>query len=134
MAAASGVSPSSLLRLPSPHTTASSSSALLQHREPLLSLATVPPRASFTAAPSGASFAAAAAVDSSNGNDSYSGNGLNLMETVSTNEDTGKGAMWQLEKSLNQPMDAEAGRLRNMYREKVIAAIIIQVFVSFLYI
>lgn len=53
------------------------------------------------------------------------------METVSTNEDTGKGAMWELEKSLDQPMDAEAGRLRNMYREKVIA--IIQVFVSFLY-
>ena len=52
------------------------------------------------------------------------------METVSTNEDTGKGAMWELEKSLDQPMDAEAGRLRNMYREKVIA-IIIQVFVSF---
>lgn len=40
------------------------------------------------------------------------------METVSTNEDTGKGAMWELEKSLDQPMDAEAGRLRNMYREK----------------
>ncbi|KAI4980003.1 hypothetical protein ZWY2020_016756 [Hordeum vulgare] len=40
------------------------------------------------------------------------------METVLTNEDTGKGAMWELEKSLDQPMDAEAGRLRNMYREK----------------
>ncbi|KAE8794706.1 Potassium transporter 18 [Hordeum vulgare] len=40
------------------------------------------------------------------------------METVSTNEDTRKGAMWELEKSLDQPMDAEAGRLRNMYREK----------------
>ncbi|KAE8791147.1 Ribosomal RNA small subunit methyltransferase A [Hordeum vulgare] len=40
------------------------------------------------------------------------------METVSTNEDTGKGAMWELEKSLDQPMDAEAGRLRNMYTEK----------------
>uniref|UniRef100_A0A8R7QXS2 K+ potassium transporter integral membrane domain-containing protein n=1 Tax=Triticum urartu TaxID=4572 RepID=A0A8R7QXS2_TRIUA len=40
------------------------------------------------------------------------------METVSTNEDTGKGAMWELEKSLDQPMDTEAGRLRNMYREK----------------
>ncbi|KAI4975384.1 hypothetical protein ZWY2020_048991 [Hordeum vulgare] len=40
------------------------------------------------------------------------------METISTNEDTGKGAMWELEKSLDQPMDAEARRLRNMYREK----------------
>ncbi|GJN34649.1 hypothetical protein PR202_gb23331 [Eleusine coracana subsp. coracana] len=42
-----------------------------------------------------------------------------LMETTSsTNEHTGRGAMWELEKNLDQPMDAEAGRLRNMYREK----------------
>ncbi|KAI4995453.1 hypothetical protein ZWY2020_035356 [Hordeum vulgare] len=41
------------------------------------------------------------------------------METVLTNEDTGKGVMWELEKSLDQPMDAEAGRLRNMYTEKL---------------
>ncbi|KAE8808775.1 Potassium transporter 18 [Hordeum vulgare] len=40
------------------------------------------------------------------------------METVLTNEDTGKGVMWELEKRLDQPMDAEAERLRNMYREK----------------
>ncbi|KAE8775486.1 general negative regulator of transcription subunit 3 [Hordeum vulgare] len=66
MAAATGVSPSSLLRLPSPHTPVSSSSALLQRRapRPLLSLVAAPPRASF---------AAAAAADSSNGNGSYSG-------------------------------------------------------------
>lgn len=43
------------------------------------------------------------------------------METTSsTNEQTGRGTMWELERNLDQPMDAEAGRLRNMYREKVI--------------
>ncbi|KAI5021311.1 hypothetical protein ZWY2020_055156 [Hordeum vulgare] len=46
------------------------------------------------------------------------------METVSTNEDTGKGAMWELEKSLDQPMDAEAGRLRNMYTENAYPTIL----------
>jgi hypothetical protein len=46
------------------------------------------------------------------------------METVSTNEGSGKGAMWELERNLDQPMDAEAGRLRNMYREKVIISVI----------
>jgi KUP system potassium uptake protein len=40
--------------------------------------------------------------------------------TSSTNEYTGRGAMWDLEKNLDQPMDAEVGRLRNMYREKVV--------------
>lgn len=30
-----------------------------------------------------------------------------------------KGGMWDLEQKLDQPMDEEAGRLRNMYREKV---------------
>jgi KUP system potassium uptake protein len=47
------------------------------------------------------------------------------METVSTNERSGKGAMWELERNLDQPMDAEAGRLRNMYREKVIPSSVI---------
>lgn len=28
-------------------------------------------------------------------------------------------SMWDLEQKLDQPMDEEAGRLRNMYREKV---------------
>lgn len=31
----------------------------------------------------------------------------------------GKGSMWVLEQKLDQPMDEEAGRLKNMYREKV---------------
>ncbi|KAI5015041.1 hypothetical protein ZWY2020_056431 [Hordeum vulgare] len=106
MAAAAGVSPSSLLRLPRPipppppRRRCSSAGALL------------------SSSPSPHRLRFAAIADSSNGNGSYSGKGyaatqtlprLNLMETVSMNEDTGKGAMWELEKSLDQPMDAEAG-------------------------
>lgn len=30
-----------------------------------------------------------------------------------------KGSMWALEQQLDQPMDEEAERVRNMYREKV---------------
>lgn len=30
-----------------------------------------------------------------------------------------KGEMWDLEQKLDQPMDEEAGKLKNMYREKV---------------
>jgi KUP system potassium uptake protein len=33
--------------------------------------------------------------------------------------DNNKGSMWVLDQKLDQPMDEEAGRLRNMYREKV---------------
>ncbi|XP_062199130.1 potassium transporter 18 [Phragmites australis] len=48
------------------------------------------------------------------------------METTnSTNEHTGRGAMWELERNLDQPMDAEAGRLRNMYREKTYPTILL---------
>uniref|UniRef100_A0ACD5XZ57 Uncharacterized protein n=1 Tax=Avena sativa TaxID=4498 RepID=A0ACD5XZ57_AVESA len=47
------------------------------------------------------------------------------METVSTSERSGKGAMWELERNLDQPMDAEAGRLRNMYREKTYPTILL---------
>lgn len=35
-------------------------------------------------------------------------------------ETENKGSMWVLDQKLDQPMDEEAGRLRNMYREKVI--------------
>lgn len=39
---------------------------------------------------------------------------------MATNEDTGdKGGVWVLDQQLDQPMDEEAKRLRNMYREKV---------------
>lgn len=34
-------------------------------------------------------------------------------------ETENKGSMWVLEQKLDQPMDEEAGRLKNMYREKV---------------
>lgn len=37
---------------------------------------------------------------------------------IDENGDT-KGNMWVLEQKLDQPMDEEAGRLKNMYREKV---------------
>uniref|UniRef100_A0ACD5XYY8 Uncharacterized protein n=1 Tax=Avena sativa TaxID=4498 RepID=A0ACD5XYY8_AVESA len=47
------------------------------------------------------------------------------MESVSTNEGSGMGAMWELERNLDQPMDAEAGRLRNMYREKTYPIILL---------
>ncbi|CAK9187122.1 unnamed protein product [Ilex paraguariensis] len=36
-----------------------------------------------------------------------------------------KGSMWVLEQKLDQPMDEEAGRLRNMYREKKFSALLI---------
>lgn len=40
---------------------------------------------------------------------------------VEIDEDTdNKGSMWVLDQKLDQPMDEEAGRLRNMYREKVL--------------
>lgn len=39
---------------------------------------------------------------------------------VDTDEDNdNRGSMWDLDQKLDQPMDEEAGRLRNMYREKV---------------
>ncbi|XP_061368668.1 potassium transporter 10-like isoform X2 [Gastrolobium bilobum] len=39
--------------------------------------------------------------------------------TVEIDEDSdNKGSMWVLDQKLDQPMDEEAGRLRNMYREK----------------
>ena len=48
---------------------------------------------------------------------------LNLAQMASRVEDDesteNKGSMWVLDQKLDQPMDEEAGRLRNMYREKV---------------
>ncbi|XP_073027906.1 potassium transporter 10 isoform X1 [Primulina eburnea] len=42
-----------------------------------------------------------------------------MASEVEIDEDnTTKGSMWVLEQKLDQPMDEEAGRLRNMYREK----------------
>ncbi|KAL8511936.1 hypothetical protein ACS0TY_018411 [Phlomoides rotata] len=39
--------------------------------------------------------------------------------------DETKGSMWVLEQKLDQPMDEEAGRLKNMYREKKFSAILL---------
>ncbi|KAL5577434.1 hypothetical protein UlMin_019133 [Ulmus minor] len=36
-----------------------------------------------------------------------------------------KGSMWVLDQKLDQPMDEEAGRLRNMYREKKFSAVLL---------
>ena len=45
---------------------------------------------------------------------------LQMASRVDTDDDTdNKGSMWVLDQKLDQPMDEEAGRLRNMYREKV---------------
>ena len=41
------------------------------------------------------------------------------MASETANEETNKGSMWDLDQNLDQPMDEEAGRLKNMYREKV---------------
>jgi len=44
-----------------------------------------------------------------------------MSSRVDTDEDSdnNKGSMWDLDQKLDQPMDEEAGRLKNMYREKV---------------
>uniref|UniRef100_A0A1S3XUB9 Potassium transporter n=1 Tax=Nicotiana tabacum TaxID=4097 RepID=A0A1S3XUB9_TOBAC len=39
--------------------------------------------------------------------------------------DETKGGMWELDQKLDQPMDEEAGRLRNMYREKKFSALLL---------
>jgi hypothetical protein len=41
------------------------------------------------------------------------------MASLSESELTNRGSMWELDQNLDQPMDEEAGRLKNMYREKV---------------
>lgn len=39
---------------------------------------------------------------------------------ASVNEETeNRGSMWDLDQTLDQPMDEEAGKLKNAYREKV---------------
>ncbi|GAA0163715.1 transporter [Lithospermum erythrorhizon] len=43
----------------------------------------------------------------------------------SDGEDESKGEMWKLEQKLDQPMEEEAGRLKNMYREKKFSAILL---------
>jgi KUP system potassium uptake protein len=41
------------------------------------------------------------------------------MASMSDNGTTNRGSMWELDQNLDEPMDEEAGQLKNMYREKV---------------
>jgi KUP system potassium uptake protein len=47
------------------------------------------------------------------------------MDTEMEENNESKGSMWELEKKLDQPMDEEAGKLRNMHREKKFSAILL---------
>nr|XP_016462587.1 PREDICTED: potassium transporter 11-like [Nicotiana tabacum] len=47
------------------------------------------------------------------------------MEIDEENNNESKGGMWDLEQKLDQPMDEEAGRLRNMYREKKFSTLLL---------
>ncbi|XP_020232423.1 potassium transporter 10 isoform X1 [Cajanus cajan] len=45
---------------------------------------------------------------------------------VDTDDDSdNRGSMWDLDQKLDQPMDEEAGRLKNMYREKKFSALLL---------
>ncbi|KAJ8758793.1 hypothetical protein K2173_000514 [Erythroxylum novogranatense] len=44
---------------------------------------------------------------------------------IDEDTDTDKGSMWVLDQKLDQPMDEEAGRLRNMYREKKFSSLLL---------
>lgn len=41
------------------------------------------------------------------------------VEIDDDSDTTNRGSMWVLDQKLDQSMDEEAGRLKNMYREKV---------------
>ncbi|XP_021686745.2 potassium transporter 11 isoform X3 [Hevea brasiliensis] len=43
---------------------------------------------------------------------------VNSRTEIDEDGDNNRGSMWDLDQKLDQPMDEEAGRLRNMYREK----------------
>ncbi|KAH6830619.1 K+ uptake permease 11 [Perilla frutescens var. hirtella] len=47
------------------------------------------------------------------------------VEEFDGGSETSKGSMWVLEQKLDQPMDEEAGRLKNMYREKKFSAFLL---------
>ncbi|KAI0494985.1 hypothetical protein KFK09_025131 [Dendrobium nobile] len=47
------------------------------------------------------------------------------MSSISVEEDGGRGSMWDLDQKLDQPMDDEAGKLRNMYREKKFSSLLL---------
>ncbi|XP_057417150.1 potassium transporter 10-like [Lotus japonicus] len=49
-----------------------------------------------------------------------------MASSVDTDQDGDNiGSMWDLDQKLDQPMDEEAGRLRNMYREKKFSALLL---------
>ncbi|CAL0334909.1 unnamed protein product [Lupinus luteus] len=49
-----------------------------------------------------------------------------MTSTVESDVETNnKGSMWNLEQKLDQPMEEEAGRLRNMYREKKFSSLLL---------
>ncbi|KAG6509724.1 hypothetical protein ZIOFF_027732 [Zingiber officinale] len=47
------------------------------------------------------------------------------MASGSGNEETNRGSMWELDRNLDQPMDEEAGKLKNMYKEKKFSAMLV---------
>ncbi|KAK8968785.1 putative potassium transporter 11 [Platanthera guangdongensis] len=47
------------------------------------------------------------------------------MASVSLEEDGGRGRMWDLDLKLDQPMDEEAGKLRNMFEEKNFSSLLL---------
>ncbi|KAK1304878.1 putative potassium transporter 11 [Acorus calamus] len=47
------------------------------------------------------------------------------MASPTENDEVNKGSMWVLDQKLDQPMDEEAGRLRNMYREKKFSSLLV---------
>ncbi|GMH27730.1 hypothetical protein Nepgr_029573 [Nepenthes gracilis] len=47
------------------------------------------------------------------------------MDSVANQDSENKGSIWDLDQKLDQPMDEEAGRIRNMYRQKKFSAILV---------
>ncbi|KAL5230663.1 hypothetical protein ABZP36_029439 [Zizania latifolia] len=47
------------------------------------------------------------------------------MASISDSETTNHGSMWDLDQNLDQPMDEEASRLKNMYKEKKFSSILL---------
>ncbi|VAH50955.1 unnamed protein product [Triticum turgidum subsp. durum] len=46
------------------------------------------------------------------------------MASLSESDGTNRGGMWELDQNLDQPMDEEATRLKNMYREKKFSSVL----------
>lgn len=48
------------------------------------------------------------------------------MDEIDEDAENSRGSMWDLDQKLDQSMDEEAGKLRNMYREKVYLSLSLQ--------